>query len=370
MSWKQELKNSVTDIERLSERLPIDKERRTVLESIVDMYPMRIPDYYLSLIDPEDPNDPIARMCVPSEYELGEGGAFDTSGEGENTKLEGLQHKYSQTAMLLSTSRCAMYCRHCFRRRMVGLSEEETIKQFDPMAEYIARHPEITNVLISGGDALLNSNAVIAHFLRVLGEIDHVRIIRFGTRLPVVLPQRISEDPELLTILGNYTRKKQINIVTQFNHPRELTRESRKAVRRLMANRMVVSNQTVLLKGVNDDPDTLAQLMAGLVACGVVPYYVFQCRPVRGVVDQFQVPLHRGYDIVEQAKSKMNGQEKRFRYIMSHVTGKIEILGNLSGGRMLFKYHQSKYPENHGRIFAQDVAPDQLWLDTIEPQEI
>ena len=124
MSWKQELKNSVTDIERLSERLPIDEERKAVLERIADMYPMRIPDYYLSLIDPRDPGDPIARICVPSEYELAEDGAFDTSGEGENTKLEGLQHKYSQTAMLLSTSRCAMYCRHCFRRRMVGLSEE------------------------------------------------------------------------------------------------------------------------------------------------------------------------------------------------------------------------------------------------------
>ena len=244
MNWKQELRESITDIERLSERLPIDQKRQKALADIIDMYPMRRPDYLLSLIDPKDSDDPIARMCVPSEYELGEEGAFDTSGEGENTKLEGLQHKYSQTAMVLSTSRCAMYCRHCFRRRMVGLSEEETIKQFEPMAAYIADHSEITNVLISGGDALLNSNAVIAHFLRVLGEIEHVRMIRFGTRLPVVLPQRISEDPELLTLLGNYTRKKQINIVTQFNHPRELTHESRRAVRCLLAHRMVVSNQT------------------------------------------------------------------------------------------------------------------------------
>lgn len=367
MNWKQELRQSVTDVERLSERLPIDKERREVLARVAEMYPMRIPEYYLSLIDPSDPDDPIARMCVPSEYELGEDGAFDTSGEGENTKLSGLQHKYAQTAMLLSTSRCAMYCRHCFRRRMVGLSEEETIRQFEPMAQYIAQHTEITNVLISGGDALLNSNAVIAHFLRVLGEIDHVRLIRFGTRLPVVLPQRISEDPELLTLLGNYTRKKQINIVTQFNHPRELTHESRRAVRRLLAHRMVVSNQTVLLKGVNDSPETLTELMAGLCSCGVVPYYVFQCRPVRGVVDQFQVPLVRGSEIVEQARSAMNGQEKRFRYVMSHVTGKIEILGSLPQGRMLFKYHQAKNAADQNRIFAQQVSPQQLWLDEISP---
>lgn len=365
MDWKQQIRDSVTDIRRLEQRLPIDKEREKVLEEIVSMYPMRIPDYYLSLVDPNDPDDPIARMCVPSENELGEQGDFDTSGEGENTKLEGLQHKYGQTAMVLSTSRCAMYCRHCFRKRMVGLSEEETIQQFDEMARYISQHREITNVLISGGDALLNSNAVIAHYLKVLGEMDHIRFIRFGTRIPVVLPQRISEDPELLTLLGNYTRKKQICIVTQFNHPRELTHEARKAVRRLMAHRMVVSNQTVLLKGVNDNPDTLYQLMAGLMASGIVPYYVFQCRPVRGVVDQFQVPLQRGYDIVEQAKTKMNGHEKRFRFVMSHVTGKIEILGRMPDGQMLFKYHQAKSPQDQGRIFTQHVAPDQLWLDEI-----
>ncbi len=365
MDWKQQIRDSVTDIRQLKSRLPIDKERGKVLEDIINMYPMRIPDYYLSLIDTSDPDDPIARMCVPSQNELGEQGTFDTSGEGENTKLEGLQHKYGQTAMVLSTSRCAMYCRHCFRKRMVGLSEEETIQQFEEMARYIGQHKEITNVLISGGDALLNSNAVIAHYLKVLGEMEHIRFIRFGTRIPVVLPQRISEDPELLTLLGNYTRKKQICIVTQFNHPRELTQEARKAVRRLMAHRMVVSNQTVLLKGVNDNPDTLYQLMAGLMAAGVVPYYLFQCRPVRGVVDQFQVPLERGYDIVEAAKAKMNGHEKRFRFVMSHVTGKIEILGRMPDGQMLFKYHQAKYPQDQGRIFTQRVAPDQLWLDQI-----
>ena len=365
MDWKQQIRDSVTDIRQLEKRLPIDKQREKLLEQIVSMYPMRIPEYYLSLIDPTDPNDPIARMCVPSENELGEQGSFDTSGEGENTKLEGLQHKYGQTAMVLSTSRCAMYCRHCFRKRMVGLSEEETIQRFDEMARYIGQHKEITNVLISGGDALLNSNAVIAHYLKVLGEMEHIRFIRFGTRIPVVLPQRISEDPELLTLLGNYTRKKQICIVTQFNHPRELTQEARKAVRRLMAHRMVVSNQTVLLKGVNDDPDTLYQLMAGLMAAGIVPYYLFQCRPVRGVVDQFQVPIQRGYDIVEAAKAKMNGHEKRFRFVMSHVTGKIEILGRMPDGQMLFKYHQAKYPQDQGRIFTQSVGPDQLWLDEV-----
>ena len=137
MNWKQELRESITDIERLSERLPIDRERQKALADIIDMYPMRIPDYYLSLIDPDNPDDPIARMCVPSEYELGEEGAFDTSGEGENTKLEGLQHKYSQTAMVLSTSRCAMYCRHCFRRRMVGLSEGHYIDVNDISMEVI-----------------------------------------------------------------------------------------------------------------------------------------------------------------------------------------------------------------------------------------
>ena len=160
---------------------------------------------------------------------------------------------------------------------MVGLSSEETVSYLPAMAEYVNAHPEINNVLISGGDAFLNSNQVIEEYLRYFSEIPHLRFIRFGTRTPVTLPQRITrDDGELTDLLTRYGEKKQIMIVTQFNHPRELTEESRSAVRMLQESGCIVRNQTVLLKGVNDRPDVLAELMNSLVACGIMPYYVFQ----------------------------------------------------------------------------------------------
>ncbi|ODU58118.1 MAG: lysine 2,3-aminomutase [Clostridium sp. SCN 57-10] len=367
MDWKTSIKDAIKTPAELRRRAPALAKVGTRLDEVAERFPMCVPDYYLSLIDPSDPDDPIARLCIPSDDELRAGGAFDTSGEAENTKLDGLQHKYSQTAMVLSTNRCAMYCRHCFRKRMVGLSEEETLRRFDEMADYIARHDEITNVLISGGDAFMNSASIIAHYLERLSAMPHIQMVRFGTRIPVVLPQRITEDNELLTVLEEYGKQLRLYVVTQFNHPRELTEQAQAAVDALMRRGVTVSNQTVLLRGVNDDADTLEQLMNGLTRVGIVPYYVFQCRPVRGVQDRFQVPLHRALAIVEEAKSRLNGHAKRFRFVMSHVTGKLEILGELPDGRMLFQYHQAKHPDDHSRVFAATVAPEQLWLDEIPP---
>lgn len=169
-----------------------------------------------------------------------------------------------------------------------------------------------------------------------------------------------------MQILKKYGEKKQIIIVTQFNHPRELTPEAVLAVRTLRTAGCIVRNQTVLLKGVNDHSDVLAQLMNQLVSCGVVPYYIFQCRPVYGVQNQFQVPLLQGIEIVEGAKKLMNGQAKSVRYAMSHPTGKIEILGKAASNQMIFKYHQAKYEQDHGRIFTQKVDNTQCWLGVIE----
>ena len=246
---------------------------------------------------------------------------------------------------------------------MVGASSDEIANQLPAMADYVRSHKEINNVLISGGDAFLNSNETILKYLRYFTAIPTLDFIRFGTRIPVVLPHRIFEDVELLRILESYNEKKQIIIVTQFNHPRELTPEAIQAVRDLRNVGCIVRNQTVLLKGVNDDANTLASLMNGLVACGIIPYYIFQCRPVAGVQNQFQVPFVRGVEILEDAKKKMNGQAKSVRYAMSHPTGKIEILGNVDGQRMLFKYHQAKCEEDSGRIFVKMVAADQCWLE-------
>lgn len=365
MGWREMLKSNVTEAGELKELMKLSDEQVRKMEQILDMFPMTITKYYLSLIDWSDENDPIRKMCIPTIEEFDMTGTFDTSGEVENTVVSGLQHKYSQTVLMLSTNRCAMYCRHCFRKRLVGITEDETAGNFDEMVDYIRQHEEISNILVSGGDAFMNNNGVIRHYLELLSEIDHLDFIRFGTRTPVVLPTRIYDDPELLNILETYNKKKQIYVITQYNHPNELTEESKKSIDAMLQRGIVVKNQTVLLRGINDSGQVMGKLLKGLTAWGVIPYYIFQCRPVSGVGTQFQVPLKEGYKIVDEAKQLQNGQGKCIRYAMSHVTGKIEILGELDG-RMVFKYHQAKYAKDQARIFTQEVMDDQAWLGEIE----
>ncbi len=362
MTWEQLLKESIRTADGLKEFLHLSKEETARMQDIAKRYPICINPYYLSLVDPADPDDPIRKMCIPDIRELSTGGKTDTSGEADNTVMQGMQHKYRQTAMILSTNQCAMYCRHCFRKRLVGLSSEEAAGNLPAIADYVQEHDEINNVLISGGDAFLNSNETLRKYLETFAAIAHLDFIRFGTRTPVVLPQRITEDPGLLAMLEEYGQKKQLLVVTQFNHPRELTPEARLAIAKLLRIGVAVRNQAVLLKGINDTPSVLARLMNELVACGVIPYYIFQCRPVEGVKNQFQVPLLQGVRIVDEARRTMNGQAKSARYALSHITGKIEILGLFGDGRMIFKYHQAKDLKDHARIFLQELSDTQTWL--------
>jgi KamA family protein len=255
-----------------------------------------------------------------------------------------------------------MYCRHCFRKRLVGLPNEEILARFEDAAAYVAKHKEINNVLISGGDPLVLDSEIIKRFLEVLDRIKHVRFIRIGSRVPVTLPARLS-DSKLLAVLKKYSKiDRRLHIVTHFNHPREITTQSIGAVNNLLEAGVLVSNQTVLLQGVNDNPSTIASLMNKLVGVGVMPYYLFQCRPVKRVKHQFQVPLCKGSRIVEKAKASCNGLSKRFKYIMSHVTGKLEILG-IMDGEIYFKYHEAKDRENLGVMFKCRVDEDAGWLD-------
>ena len=363
MSWQEELRDGVRTAEQLAPILHWTQEETAKRAEVIRRYPMLIPRYYLSLVDPEDPDDPIGRMCVPSLAEFQEGGSFDTSGEADNTKLEGLQHKYAQTVLLLSTNQCAMYCRHCFRKRLVGLSEEELNKRVDEVVSYVKDHREITNVLISGGDAFLNPNHILERYLRELTAIGHLDFIRFGSRTPVTLPERIYGDQEFLDLFARYAQKKALYVVTQFNHPRELTDQAREAVRALIRRGVQIRNQTVLLRGVNDSAGTLGDLLSGLTRMGVTPYYIFQCRPVTGVRGEFQVPIREGIRIVDGAKSRQNGFGKAVRYAMSHPLGKIEIVCQSPEGETLFKFHQSKYPQDSARAFTVRLGPQDAWLD-------
>ena len=356
------LSECIRDVDQLGEYLHFREDDAKRIKEISKRYPICVPPYYLGLINPDDPDDPVRRICIPGMQELSGTGMEDTSGEGDNTVIRGMQHKYRQTALILTTNQCSMYCRFCFRKRMVGYSGNEIAEYVPKMAEYVEQHTEINNVLLSGGDALVNSNDNIRAYLDTFSKIPTLDFIRIGTRTPVVLPMRIYEDEELLDILREYNKKKQILIVTHFNHPNEITPEATKAVKTLIGCGLVIRNQTVLLRGVNDDPQTMAYLLNRLVSIGVIPYYVFQCRPARGALDEFQIPLLRGSQIMEEARKLMSGQAKSIHYCMSHVTGKIEILGCIEDGRMLFKYHQAKYERDDSRIFLEKLEEDQCWL--------
>ena len=367
MSWNYDFSKDLTSPGQLSELLGLSKEEQAQYAEVLERFPMRIPPYYLSLADPSDPDDPIRRMCIPSLAELAQDGSFDTSGEAQNTRLPGVQHKYRQTVLLLSTNQCAMYCRYCFRKRLVGLTADELNHRVDDAVAYIREHTEVNNVLISGGDALMNPDAILERYLRELTAIPHLDFLRFGSRVPVTLPQRIYEDDELLDLFRTYSKVKPVYVVTHFNHPREMTDESRRAVRALQDCGVQFRNQTVLLRGVNDDPLTLGALLSGLTSIGVNPYYIFQCRPVTGVKGRFQVPLLEGMRITDEARDMQNGFGKSVRYVMSHHRGKIEILGLLpgfaGGSTALFKFQQARTDTDTNTLFTRPLLSTDTWLD-------
>lgn len=361
-NWKSEIKKNVTDAKGLADKGIIPLEKAEALQKIIDVYPMSVTQYYLDLIKKNDYSDPIYKMCIASLNEALTEGQTDTSGEQCSTVQDGIQHKYDNTVLLLSTNVCAMYCRHCFRKRLVGQSEEEVLSFVDSAINYINAHPEVDNVLITGGDALMNSNRVIEKYLSKLCEIPHVRFIRFGTRTPVVFPDRILKDDGLLELMQKYRRKKAIYIVTQFNHPNEFTAKALRATKLFRKAGIPILNQSVLLSGVNDNADTLVNLFNGLIANGITPYYLFQCRPVKGVKGYFTVPLLRAVDIVDETRSRLNGLAKRFRFSMSHITGKIEIIGKTQDNRLVLKQHQARDNKNLNNLFTVKANEKTSWL--------
>jgi len=287
---------------------------------------------------------------------------MDTSGEHANSPIRGLQHKYEETALVLTTQDCAMFCRHCFRRRLVGKESDEIAVDVDRIVEYIQAHPRISNVLLSGGDSFMQPTERIRQWLDRLSSLETLDFIRFGTRTPVTFPQRILSDPELIEVLQHYTKTKKIYVVSHFNHPGEITPQSVEAVKMLQNAGVTIKNQTVLMRGVNDSSPVLAQLLRKMTALGIIQHYIFQCRPALGVKSRFQVPLAEGSDIVQKALATQNGLGKSADYTMSHVTGKIRILGKADDGKMVFQYKQAKDPAMIGRIFSVPVDDEQTWL--------
>lgn len=364
MGWREKLTENIVSISELSEKLGLSPAEIAKLREVEKIHPVSITRYYLSLIDLNNREDPLRKMLIPSICELNKrDGTYDTSGEKQNTVADGVQHKYDQTVLILATNACSQYCRFCFRKRLVGLTTEEIADNFEVAYDYIKDHPEVTNVLISGGDSFMLPTSTIDKVLTNLQKIEHLKFIRFGTRMPVAFPERINSDLELLKVLKKHSKKdKRIHVMTHYNHPREISEESITAVDNLLQSGVIMSNQTVLMKDVNDNPETLVSLFQKLVGIGVNPYYLFQCRPVKRVKHHFQVPLYRGYKIVENAKKMLSGPAKRFKYCMSHFSGKVEILG-LENDDMYFRYNQARYDKDLGRFFKLKTDRTETWLD-------
>jgi len=354
----------ITDIEKISE---IPPEERRKLKKITEKFVFRVNDYYLRLIDWNDPNDPIRKLVIPNEGELLEYGRWDASDEDTNYVVPGCQHKYKTTALLIVSEVCGAYCRYCFRKRLFRNDVKEALSDVEPGLQYIAQHPEINNVLLTGGDSLILSTKRIRMIVERLRAIPHVKIIRFGSKLPVFNPMRIYEDEELLALFKQYsTPQKRIYVMAHVNHPRELTEEAMRCFKALHDAGVIVVNQTPVLKGINDDPHVLAELLDKLSWAGVTPYYFFINRPVAGNRD-FVLPLEQVYRIVEQAKAMTSGLGKRVRLSMSHTSGKIEILA-IENGKAYLKYHQSREGQ-YGKFMVLDCPKDAAWFDDLPGNE-
>lgn len=373
--WQTELQHNVTSVAELAEHLPLSAAERADLERVTASHPLNIPRYYLELIDPDDPQDPIRRLAVPSSDELIVAGAMgattgDPYGDDKHDKGNGILHKYPYTALVVATEYCSMYCRHCFRKRMVGLQTEQTVSNFRQAARYIAAHPEIKNVVISGGDPLLLPTDALRRMLAELRGIDHLNYIRIGSRAPVVFPMRFW-DNELLDLLAEVNRDKPVYLPTHFNHPREITPAAAAAVERLRCAGVTLNNQAVLLRGVNDAVKTLTGLMDGLLRIGVNPYYLYQCMPVERVRHQFQVPLKQGVDLVDAARRDMDGYAGRFKFIIGHDIGKLEICGRLGDKLILKQLHtRPEHPEEASRMLVRQLTETGGWLDDLPEAEL
>ncbi|MBD3921681.1 KamA family radical SAM protein [Paenibacillus sp. PR3] len=354
----------ITDLSKVD---GLSERERQVLKPITDKFVFRVNDYYLNLIDWDDPHDPIRKLVIPNEGELAEYGRWDASDEDTNYVVPGCQHKYGTTALLIVSEVCGSYCRYCFRKRLFRNDVKEAMSDVSPGIQYIAQTPSINNVLLTGGDSLILATAKLRLIIEQLREIEHVKIIRLGSKIPVFNPMRIYEDQALLDLIREYSNEeRRIYVMAHINHPREITAEAKKAFKALHDAGAIVVNQTPVLRGINDDPDVLAELLDKLSWAGVTPYYFFINRPVAGN-SEFVLPLERVYRIVEEAKARTSGLGKRVRLSMSHTSGKIEILA-IDKGKAYLKYHQSR-DNQYGKFMMLDCPADAAWFDDLPGNE-
>jgi KamA family protein len=371
IDWQKELKNNINSIDSLKQYVDLSEDEEKTLREVVDNHPMNIPRYYLSLMDETKKRDAIRKLALPNEDELVVAGSMgettqDPYGDDKHNKGNGVLHKYPYSALIVATDYCSMYCRHCFRKAIVGLPNDKTVENFQRAAEYIREHKEITNVIISGGDPLLINTQRIRKILDSLVDIEHINYVRIGTRTPVVYPMRFFDD-ELLEAFTEFNQQKTLYLPTHFNHVSEITDVAKEAVLRIRETGVTVNNQAVFLEGVNDNVEEIEDLMNGLVKIGVNPYYLYQCMPVSRVRHHFQVPLKKGIDIVDQAKERLDGYAKRFKFIMGHDIGKIEICGRVNDKLILKHIHsRPEKPHEASQIKVMQLDENAGWLDDMQ----
>jgi lysine 2,3-aminomutase len=327
--WRWQSQNAVRSVRQLRDLLPFSDAELETIGALEAEYKLAIPPYYFSLIDQADPLDPIRLQSVTSSLEAENPSGYeleDPLDEDKDSPVPGLTHRYPDRVLLVSTHVCTMYCRFCTRKRttMVRDGWDAVGRDDERMIEYIREHTEIKDVIVSGGDPLTLPPAKLKFFLDNLRDIPHVDVIRIGTRVPVTLPQKLF-DPSLIDLLASAEK---VWIQTHFNHPREITPETERACKLLLRAGMPVNNHTVLLKGVNDDLDTMRELMRGLLRIKVRPYYIFHCDPVIGA-GHFRTSIWKGLEIMEGLRGHMSGLGVPTYVVDSpHGGGKIPLMPN------------------------------------------
>ena len=373
--WKWQVKNRIETLEDLKKYVKLTAEEEEGVRKTLSTLRMAITPYYLSLIDPNDPHDPVRRQCIPTALETHQAAAdlLDPLHEDEDSPTPGLTHRYPDRVLFLITDMCSMYCRHCTRRRFAGQTDNECgPDRIEKALEYIEKTPTVRDVLLSGGDALMVSDKKLEYIISRLRQIPHVEIVRLGTRTPVVCPQRIT--PELCDMLKKYHP---VWINTHFNHPNEVTAESRRACEMLANAGIPLGNQSVLLRGVNDCVHVMKNLVHELVKMRVRPYYIYQCDLSMGL-EHFRTPVSKGIEIIEGLRGHTSGfciptfvvdapggggkTPVMPQYVISQAPGKV-VLRNFEGVITTYteptEYHsECNCPECQAARAKEQVAAD------------
>ncbi len=302
--WHWQLKNRITTYEELKKYIVLQPEEDAVFKDNAFSFRMAITPHYLSLIDHSNPNDPVRLQAIPriAESSMDASDMADPLHEDADAPVPGMTHRYPDRVLLLLTDQCAMYCRHCTRRRKAGENDAPMPKEnVEKALDYIREHKEVRDVILSGGDPLTLGDERLEEILSKLSQIDHVDIVRLGSRLPVVLPQRITDG--LLNVLKKY---KFVWLNTHYNHPNELGEDATQALAKLAESGIPLGNQSVLLKGINDNVDVMKALLHKLVKNRVRPYYIYQCDLSEGI-GHFRTPVAKGIEIIESLRGHTSG---------------------------------------------------------------